>query len=433
MTASNAIDSRFVNEDGDTWYQIDHYDQMLPFFIAMASDSDIWAYVSTSGSLAAGRRDAEGSFFPYETVDRIHLRWEHTGPRTWIRILDTDRNKTAELWLPFAPKLDGAVGIRSVWKNLSSTRLRFREEHVPRRLVFEYEWSSAAHLGLIRSARLLALGEPVSVEILDGLLNLVPPGVSVAHATTMSCLADAYKWNELVADGRLGLFTLYAKIWDRAEPKESFQALVVWHTGLLPGGRILLSDAQVGSFCSGDGVTEEALTRGQRGAFLMHFSAVLNKSGCNWELIIDSPKSQVQVANLVDSLRAGYGTSQQIHDAVKANTTGVDELLARGDAFQHSADPMAAAHHRSNVLFNIMRGGVFSDGTTLDRQQLLDFIKIRNRPLTLELEKLVDSWPARIERYEALSLVRATGRPDLERMVLGYLPLTFSRRHSTLR
>jgi hypothetical protein len=429
MTASTEIDGRFVSEDDDTWYQIDHYDQMQPFFMAMASDSDIWAYVSTSGSLAAGRRDAEGSFFPYETVDRIHLRWEHTGPRTWIRILDTDRNKTAELWQPFAPKLDGAVGSRSVWKNLSSTRLRFREEHASGRLAFDYEWSSAADLGMVRSARLIALREPVSVEVLDGLLNLVPPGVSVAHATTMSCLADAYKWNELAADGRLGLFTLYAKIWDRAEPKESFQALVVWQTGLSPGSRILLSDAQVGGFCRGEGVSEETLKRGQRGAFLVHFSAEIDQRGKAWELIIDSPKSQVQVADLVERLRTGYGTSQHIHDAVKANTAGVDELLARGDAFQHSADLMAAAHHRSNVLFNIMRGGVFAEGSTLDLKQLLNFIKIRNRPLALELETLVDSWPDRIERDEALSLVRATGRPDLERLVLGYLPLTFSRRH----
>jgi hypothetical protein len=32
---------------------------------------------------------------------------------------------------------------------------------------------------------------------------------------------------------------------------------------------------------------------------------------------------------------------------------------------------MAAAHHRANVLFNIMRGGVFVDGTRFDRDDLL--------------------------------------------------------------
>jgi hypothetical protein len=36
---------------------------------------------------------------------------------------------------------------------------------------------------------------------------------------------------------------------------------------------------------------------------------------------------------------------------------------------------MAAAHHRANVLFNIMRGGVFVDGTMLDRDDLLAFAR----------------------------------------------------------
>jgi hypothetical protein len=429
MNMHNAVDGHFVDEDDDSWFRIDHFDQMPPFFISIASDSDIWAYVSTSGSLAAGRRDAEGSFFPYETVDRIHLRWENTGPRTWIRILNADRSHCTELWQPFTPKHEGLIGVRSVWKNLSSTRLRFREIHPSGKLSFEYEWSSTADMGLIRSARLLALDEPVCVEVLDGVLNLVPPGVSVAHATTMSCLADAYKWNELVAGGRLALYTLYAKIWDRAEPKESFQALVAWHAGLPPGGRVLTSEAQVLRFCRGESILEENLTRGQRGAFLVHFAVDVDQQGVSWEQVIDAPLSQVQVADLADRLMAGEGTFQQIRSALRANASGVDELLSKSDAFQHSADFMAAAHHRSNVLFNIMRGGVFPQGTLLDREQLRAFFRMRNQPLARELEKVIHGWPELIERDQALDLVRATGMPQLERLLLGYMPLTFSRRH----
>ena len=64
----------------------------------------------------------------------------------------------------------------------------------------------------------------MTVQVLDGVLNLLPPKVGVQLSNTMSCLTDAYKWNESAAGGRLGLFTLYAQIWDRAEPKESFDA-----------------------------------------------------------------------------------------------------------------------------------------------------------------------------------------------------------------
>ena len=55
------MQGRFVDDDCQSWYRIDGYDDAAPFFVALASDSDVWAFVSTAGSLAAGRRDAEGA------------------------------------------------------------------------------------------------------------------------------------------------------------------------------------------------------------------------------------------------------------------------------------------------------------------------------------------------------------------------------------
>lgn len=420
------MQGRFVDDDGQTWYRIDGYDEAAPFFVALASDSDVWAFISTAGSLAAGRRDAEGAFFPYETVDRIHRRWEHTGPRTWIRIRDGER---AELWQPFAPRLESGGGARSVWKNLSGTRLRFREEHASGRLAFEHEWSSAAGLGLVRTARLRATLGSVSVEVLDGVLDLVPPGVSVAHATTMSCLTDAYKWNEAAAGGRLGLFALYAQIWDRAEPKESFEALVAWHAGVPSPCRTLLSDHQVRGFCRGQPIEAETLTRGRKGAFLVHFACTIDAQGLQWHQVIDAPRSQVQVAELLHMLEAGGGTPAEIRAAVAANTAGIDELLARADGLQQSGDTMAAAHHRANVLFNIMRGGVFAGGSTFDRDDFRAFVGQRHQPTAKLLAATINAWPQHIDRAAALEAAHAAAGAQGERLVLGYLPLTFSRRH----
>ena len=421
------MQGRFVEDDGETWYRIDGLDDEAPFFVALASDSDVWAFVSTAGSLAAGRCDAAGAFFPYETVDRIHLRGEHTGPRTWIRILDGER--AVELWQPFAPRLEGGAGARSVWKNLSGTRLRFSEEHPSGRLVFRHEWSTAAALGLVRSASLVAPQGSVRTQVLDGLLNLLPPGVSVTHATTMSSLADAYKWNESAAGGRLGLFTLYAQIWDRAEPKESFQALAAWHAGLPAGTRTLLSSRQVGAFCRSGRIEPETLTRGRRGAFLVQFDAEIDAAGRHWHQVVDAPCSQVQAFELARRLEAGDGTPQRIRDAVARNTAGLDELLARADAFQHSADPMAAAHHRANVLYNIMRGGVFVDGTRFDRDDLMAFVAQRHRGVADRLAPAMAQWPAQVERGFAIDAARTAGGAQAERLMLSYLPLTFSRRH----
>ncbi len=423
----------FVDDDGQTWYRIDGIDRMPPFFIALAGDSDLWAFVSTAGSLACGRRDQDGSFLPYETVDKIHRRWEHTGPRSWILIDDADATVAPTLWQPFAPSCGVDVRARSVWKNLSSTRLRFREEDPSGRVALQVEWSSAAELGWVRSAQLQALpGQrgPLRVRVLDGIQNLVPPGVSFEHASTMSSLTDAYKWNESAAGGRLGLFTLYAQIWDRAEPKESFLALTAWHSGLPASARSLLSSHQVADFCRTGHVQAESLTRGRRGAWMVQFEAELQPGAAptEWHLVIDGPCSQVQAFELSRRLEQGGGTPADIRQALARNTAGVDELLARADGLQSSGDAMAAAHHRANVLFNIMRGGVFIDGTRLDRDDLLAFVRQRLHAVGDALAPVAQGWPEKVERAVALAAAQALG-PQAERLVLEYLPLTFSRRH----
>ena len=433
-TWSDAPQGGFIVEGDETWYRIDAVDRMPPFFMALAGDSDLWAFVSSAGSLAAGRRDEDGAFLPYETVDKIHTRWEHTGPRTWILITGAGGS---ELWEPFAQRMTPSCARRSLWKNLSGTRIRFREVHPAGQLAFQTEWFTSANLGLVRTARLERLGEggdgsgaaALQVKVLDGVLNLMPPGVGVKTSATMSSLTDAYKWNEAAAGGRLGLFTLYAQIWDRAEPKESFEALTAWHSGTPSGTRTLLSAQQVARFCQTGMVDAEPLTRGRRGAFLVNFDAELTPGALEWHIVIDAPVSQVQAFELARRLAAGEGTPEQIAQARERNGAGVDELLARADGLQHSADPMAAAHHRANVLFNIMRGGVFVDGTMLDRDDLLAFAQHRHRAIGAALaDALVDLAPS-LPRDAALQAARAAGGAQAERLVLEYLPLTFSRRH----
>ena len=416
----------FVTEGDETWYRIDGYDRQPPFLVTLAGDSDLWAFVSTAGSLSAGRRDPNGAFVPYETVDKIHLRWPHTGPRTWIL---WHGDSGAELWEPFALRLGAAPVQRSVWKNLSGTRIRFSERHPSGALSFEYEWFTSADLGLVRSARLVAHSGTVAVNVLDGVLNLLPPGVGVTMSQTMSSLSDAYKWNEAAADGRLGLYTLYAKIWDRAEPKESFEALTAWHAGLPPDARCLLSAQQVPSFCRHGRVETETLTRGRRGAFLVNFDATVDAEGLQWHIVIDGPRSQVEVFELCRKLAGGGGTHAEIVAARDRNTDGLDGLLRRADAFQESADTMAAAHHRANVLFNIMRGGVFVDGTRFDRDDLLAFARQRHKALGRALTGVAADWPGSVERAFALEAAAEALGNQGERLVLEYLPLTFSRRH----
>ena len=55
------------------------------------------------------------------------------------------------------------------------------------------------------------------VDLIDGSQNILP-GRTPRFAQTNTATVDADKWNELVEDKGLALFTLYSGITDSAEP-----------------------------------------------------------------------------------------------------------------------------------------------------------------------------------------------------------------------
>ncbi len=191
----------------------------------------------------------------------------------------------------------------------------------------------------------------------------------------------------------------------------------------------LLSDAQVERFCDDGMVDAETLTRGRKGAFLVAFAAEVDAAGLQWHQVLDGPLSQVQAADLAARLAAGGGRVTEIAAQVEANGAGLQALLAGADAHQQSADPMAAAHHYANVLFNVMRGGVFVDGSRMRRDDVLAALRRRHAALADTLAPALAAWPESIDRAEAIAAARAQAGAQGERLLLSFLPLTFSRRH----
>ena len=80
--------------DGTEYYVIPEVDRLESFLVAVVSPDDHWLYASSSGGLAAGRVDAEGSLFPYRTDDLLHQVHGFSGGFTAIREGD-------EIWEPF--------------------------------------------------------------------------------------------------------------------------------------------------------------------------------------------------------------------------------------------------------------------------------------------------------------------------------------------
>src|SRR5690606_12013258 len=83
----------------------------------------------------------------------------------------------------------------------------------------------------------------------------------------------------------------------------------------------------------------------------------------------------------------------------------------------------------ANVLFNIMRGGVFADQYWIRSADFAAFVSTRNRPVQQTHAEFFSALPPRLPISELLSRAEADGSADLVRLSYSFLPLIFSRRH----
>jgi hypothetical protein len=128
---------RWTRLDGEPFYQITDAHRMPPFLMSIPSDSDLWMFISSCGGLTAGRVDAAGSLFPYETVDKLHDGHHHTGPITLLRVRLGPA--TTVLWQPFTTVLADHEPIeRNLYKHAIGHQVVFEEMHHELGLRFRY-------------------------------------------------------------------------------------------------------------------------------------------------------------------------------------------------------------------------------------------------------------------------------------------------------
>ncbi|HME57914.1 MAG TPA: hypothetical protein VKF63_06220, partial [Terracidiphilus sp.] len=162
-----------VEIGGERFYRIVNYDAMPPFLMSIVSDSDQWMFVSSTGALTSGRRDPDHALFPYYTDDRIHDSQDQTGGKTIFLLA---RGGRTALWEPFSQRYDGLYRItRSLSKSIYSNKVMFEEVNHDLALSFSCTWMSSNRFGFVRRAALVNLGaEPVEIDLLDGIQNLLP-------------------------------------------------------------------------------------------------------------------------------------------------------------------------------------------------------------------------------------------------------------------
>ena len=422
------VHGEFIDMQGDRYYAIRNVHNMAPFFISVVSADNHWLFVSSTGGVTAGRVSPDTAIFPYETVDRLHLSINDTGPRTIVRVGAADKQ---QCWEPFnTQQLHRYAVRRNIFKSTLGNKLCFEEINDDLGLTFRYTWSMSEEFGFVRDCELRNVGSSaVHVDILDGVQNVLPAGTPRFTQTNSSNLVNAYKWAELDEETGLAFLTLYSGITDRAEPSESLRATSAFCIGA-ENPVFLVSSAQLDAFRYGSDVEPEQHKRGIRCAYFCVQSRSLSPDAAgNWRIVIDADQSQADVVRLRHKLREPDQLNKDIDASVSAGSDALARIMAAADGFQSTAEENVSAHHYANVLFNVLRGGIFDDGYNVSSRDFRQTIALFNSRVAKRNRELLDGLPERLAYGELLSLVAATGDDQLQRLALEYLPITFGRRH----
>lgn len=421
-------DKTWFSLEGETFYRIHHLQNMEAFFMNIVSESDLWMFLASNGALTAGRINSDHALFPYITEDRIYDSSGITGPKTLIRF--EHQGKTC-LWLPFRePLLDKSEVDRSISKNISGNKVLFQETHIASGLSFSYMWSNCDKFGFVRKTWLenKTNGE-LQIEILDGIINLLPAHSETLIQQNFSCLLDAYKQNQLDSKTGTGIYALASQLVDRAEPKEALKASMVW--SLRDGDfQVSIDPKNEKRFVENLEFNRNSEVRAVRGAYWLDKQAAL-KAGESWEwtMVCDTNLIQSEVSTILEKLESPKALQSELEKALVESSEKLKKIVERTDGLQVTGDREGSAHHFANTLFNDMRGGVYHDGTTIQRDDFIDFVKSWNKDIFEKYNTDLQALESSLDQNELKSWAESKKDKDLLRLSLEYLPLTFSRRH----
>lgn len=429
QTPNQEVSGEFVEIEGKEFYKIAGVDGMPPFFMTLVSPYDHWLFVASNGGISAGRGDNNQALFPYYTDDKIVDNAPSTGPKTIVRVSQGANEDSAFLWEPFDDRLKGLYRIeRNLYKSLRAEELIFEEINLDLGLGFRYSWAFSKTYGFIKRVELKNLGDQDrEIDCLDGMENLLPFGVDGLMQDRRSTLVDAYKKNELDSESGLSVFSLSSNIVDKAEPSESLKATVVWSSD--KPSAFLLSSNQLEAYRMGADVETETFTKAVKAASFGHrkFSLASGNSR-TWFQVADVGMSTAKVHHLKKEILSGKAVAV-IAKELEESRKDLEALVASSDGLQCTGDRLVQSRHYGNVLYNIMRGGVFEEAYRLDRKDFFAYLKKSNAKLWESRKSELKTLPETFDYDWFQSWLVEKADADLRRLGVEYLPLSFSRRH----
>ena len=401
-------------------YKIKNVDQMDPFLMSLTSSDNHWMFISSNGALTAGREKADYSLFPYVTDNLIHSSLNTTGPKTKIEIYK--KNKKIDTWFPLSYLPPKHCVKKNLYKDAVGDNILYEEKNKDLNITFRYQWLTSKKYGFIKKTELInkTNGE-IDIRVIDGIQNILPSGLDVQTQQSLSNLSNAYKHSELIKNTKLGIFSLGSLIMDRTDPGESLHANTAW----------VRSDVNFKASLSfpnskDENVYDEVLT-GVPGSYFINSKIKLEPDKrITWDIILDTNQNHMNVVKLNNTIKL---INDEVDNSVKKNHESLLKYIGSADGFQLSSSEINNLHHTSNVLFNIMRGGIFVRNYEVNKDDFIGFLKLRNKDIYNLVVKKINNLNANVTISSLIDFGESQNSTSLVRLCYEYLPLTFGRRH----
>jgi len=438
------IRGSFTKLNGTDVYKIENYDQMENFFMTITSSSDIWNFCWSQGGITAGRINSNYSIFPYYTADKVSDASSYTGNYSCVAV--KSKNGEIDFWEPFSTfytsptqkKVAEKNLIHNIYKNFNGTEVWFEEINTKLNLLFRTGWTSSEKYGLVRTVEIENLdNESKEFAVLDGCRNILPACCTSAFQNDNSILLDAYKKTDLDESANIALFSVSSIVSDKAEPNEGLYANTCWFT---TNDKIILALDAPNQFIDFEKLPEakdfvtENVTKGKRSScYICRNLSLESKTSSKWYQVFDTSLTMSQIEVLKKDIENRAEAVEKLEADIAKGEQIMTEYLKSADGIQDTADKMACLHHQENVMFNIMRGGIFAEDKNISLKDFIIFINQRNIPVAKNFEDFIKSECKSnsdlINYDEFATIVKKAGNPQFTRLFLEYMPLTFSRRH----
>lgn len=426
--SNKEVQGQEVNLNGETFYKISNVDSMRSFFMSIVSNSNHWMFISSRGSLSAGRKDSNNALFPYYTDDKISESAETTGSKSIFIVATAERKY---LWEPFSERQNGLYKLsRNLYKNTFGNKIIFEEINHDLNITFSYEWNSSDKYGFVRKSNLTNNGvEVLSIKVLDGIQNILPFGVEQALQNSSSNLVDAYKKCELEEDTGVGIYSLSAIIVDKAEPSEALKANVVWSLGL-DNPKRLISSLQLDAFRRGHDITQEVDVRAEKGAYFLSDEITLPEDSTqSWMIVANVNQTISDIIKIKEDLLYNSAFKNLVLQDVEKGSNHLVALVGAADGLQMTNDRLRNIRHFSNTMFNIMRGGIFDNNYQIEKSDFIQYIENANRKVYRLKQSILNKLPEQFDVSVLKEIAATDDNPNFKRLCFEYLPLKFSRRH----